>query len=195
MALLSRGRSPFLLRWILALACGAGPVSSAASAQEPAGDLERQVKAAYLLNFTRYVEWPPGAFPTAEAPINLCLLGADEFAEVLQRTVEGRRSAGRPVRVLRPDTPAQADACHLAYVAGRTAERDQWMRAIGALPTLTVGEGSRFLDRGGMIGFVIVNETVRFEIDVDAARKAGLQISSRVLTLATRLRGAPEARP
>lgn len=192
MALLKRG--PSLPRVIFALACSAGLTPAAARAQEPAGDLERQVKAAYLLNFSRYVEWPPGAFPSADAPINLCLLGADDFADVMERTVIGRRSGGRLVRVLRPDTPSQAAACHMAYVAGPASEVDQWMQAVGDAPLLTVGEGSGFLNRGGIVGFVIVNETVRFEIDVGAARRAGLQISSRVLTLATRLRGGDPRR-
>lgn len=194
MALLKRAGLPSLPRVVFALACGGCLTPAIARAQEPAGDLERQVKAAYLLNFTRYVEWPAEVFPSADAPINLCLLGADDFADVMERTVIGRRSGGRLVRVLRPDTPSQAAACHLAYVGGRAGEVDQWMQAVGDAPTLTVGEGSAFLDRGGIVGFVIVNETVRFEIDVGAARSAGLQISSRVLTLATRLRGGDPRR-
>lgn len=176
-------------RWIVALGGMALLTPHGARAQDAPRGLEQEVKAAYLLNFTRYVDWPAGAFATSDAPVNLCVLGADPFGDVVQRTVEGRRSRGRTVRVLRPDTPDQAGDCHVAFVAGRSPGAGPWMAALRGAPTLTVGDGSGFLRRGGMVAFVIVNETVRFEIDAAAVRRAGLAISSRVLALATRLHG------
>jgi hypothetical protein len=165
-----------------------------APAQAPPGAPEYQIKAAYLLNFTRYVEWPPSVFDGTGASLNVCVVGRDPFGNVLDRTMAGRRIGGRFLRVLRPARPA-GDRCHVAFIGQTTAAvREAWLGALQDEPTLTVGEGARFAEAGGMIAFVIVNQTVRFEINVEAVRSGGLQISSRVLTLATRLyprRGDP----
>ena len=186
-------------RRLLALSCAAALVPAAAPAREAVAQIargapEEEVKAAYLLNFTRYVDWPRGAFGAADAPVNLCVLGTDRFGEVVYRLVEGRRSRGRTVRVIQPDTPRQAADCHVAFVAGPARAAREWMEELRGAPTLTVGDGQDFIRRGGMVAFVIVDQTVRFEIDAGAARRAGLGISSRVLALATRLRGEPPER-
>jgi hypothetical protein len=175
-----------LARCALVLVCLAA-ITRRAGAQAPPGALEYQVKAAYLLNFTRYVEWPPAVFADAAASLNVCVVGRDPFGEVLDRTIQGRRTAGRALRLLRPDRPA-GDACHVAFFGETTpAIREAWIAALKDEPTLTVGEGADFARSGGMIGFVIRDETVRFEINIEAVRSAQLEISSRVLTLATRL--------
>ncbi len=191
MALLSGWVRPrFPGRWAMVLGCAIAAGAREARAQEPGGSLEQQVKAAYLLNFTRYVDWPPEAFPDGEAPVNLCVLGDDAFGTVADETVSGHRSRGRPVRVLQPDTPAQTADCHVAYLAPRRRVPSQLLERLRGRPILLVGDGPDFLARGGMIAFVIVDETVRFEIDPAAATRAGLRISSRVLALATRVREA-----
>lgn len=192
MALLTeRRRSRLLARCLVAVGCTAG-LAGQARAQAAPGRLEQEVKAAYLLNFTRYVDWPADAFEGPDAPVNLCVIGgAGEFADLVQRSVQGRRSRGRLVRVLRPQTPTETFGCHVAFVAQPPRDLARWLNALRGAPALTVGEGPDFLDRGGMVAFVIVNETVRFEIHTDPARRAGLQVSSRVLSLATRLHGEP----
>ena len=163
-----------------------------AGAQRSSATPAEEVKAAYLLNFTRYVDWPAGAFADADAPVNLCVLGGSEFGGILRRTAQGRRSRGRPVRVLEPDAAAQAIDCHIAFVAGRPREIRAWLEALRRSPALTVGDGPDFLRRGGMVEFVVVDQTVRFQIDAAEVRRAGLQVSSRVLALATRVVGEPE---
>lgn len=176
----ARGRLPLLLLL-------APFLPHRALAQEAPATLERQVKAAYLLNFTRYVDWPAAVFADSAAPVNLCLVGGDEaMSEALRRTVEGRHSRGRPVRLLRPDVPAQAGECHLLFLPAEAPLAATWLAALRGAATLTVGEGPGFLRHGGMIAFVIVNQTVRFLINDPAARRAGLRISSRVLALAAR---------
>ncbi len=187
MAVLTRVRAAGLLVGsAVAVACSLA-LAGRASAQTVPGGLEYQVKAAYLLNFTRYVEWPPSVFLEPDAALNLCLVGRDPFGDVLDRTVAGRRARGRRLRVLRPERPA-GDVCHVTFIGETTdAAREAWMVALQGAPTLTVGEGAAFAEAGGMIAFVIVGETVRFEINVDAVRASGLRISSRMLTLATRL--------
>jgi hypothetical protein len=174
-------------RWLPLLISLTPLLPHRAPAQEAPAALERQVKAAYLLNFTRYVDWPPVAFADSAAPVNLCLVDGDEaMSETVRRTVEGRRSRGRPVRLLRPDVPAQAGNCHLIFLPAETPLTETWLAALRGSATLTVGEGPAFLQHGGMVAFVIVDQTVRFLIDDPVARRAGLRISSRVLTLAAR---------
>ena len=154
---------------------------------------EQEVKAAYLLNFTRYVDWPPNAFDAPDAPVNLCILGEPVFGDIVRQTVEGRRSRGRPVRVLEPDEPSQAADCHIAFLPSRPREARVWLQALRRAATLTAGDGPDFLRRGGMVAFVMVDQTLRFEIAAAAVRRAGLQISSRVLALAMRVTEEPEA--
>jgi len=174
-------------RWLPLLVCLAPLVSSRAPAQESPATLERQVKAAYLLNFTRYVDWPAASFPDSAAPVNLCLVGSDEaMPEIVRQTIEGRRSRGRPVRLIRPDVPSQAGDCHVVFLPAETPLANTWLAALRGTPTLTVGEGPEFIRHGGMVAFMIVDQTVRFLIDDAAARAAGLRISSRVLALAAR---------
>lgn len=177
-----------LARSLVALACLALGAAARARGQAAPGDLEQQVKAAYLLNFTRYVDWPGGVFAGDDDPVTLCVVAPPGFDLVVRSTVEGRRSRGRPVTVVVPDTPAQAAECHVAFLSPAEG-LGPWMAALRGSHTLTVGEGGRFLQRGGMVSFVIVEETVRFEVNQAAALAAGLHISSRVLALATRVVG------
>ena len=179
-----------LIRFLPVLLCLAVP-AAVAHAQDP--DLEHRVKAAYLLNFTRYTEWPPAAFSGPSDPLTVCIVGRDPFGPVLDQTFQGRRTSGRPIRLLRPARPTEG-ICHVAFLGAATpAVLESWLAALATEPTLTVGDGDSFVDAGGMIGFVIVDETVRFEINAAAARAARLQLSSRLLALATRL--VPEQRP
>lgn len=173
-----------VLLWLVLPAGGA-------QAQDP--DLEHRVKAAYLLNFTRYTEWPPAAFSGPSDPLNVCIVGRDPFGRVLDQTLQARRTSGRPLRLLRTARPAEG-ICHVAFLGAATpAVLESWLAALATEPTLTVGNTESFVDAGGMIGFVIVDETVRFEINLAAVRTGRLQLSSRLLSLATRV--LPERRP
>ena len=161
--------------------------SARASAQTDPGSLEYQVKAAYLLNFTRYVEWPRTSLP-AEAPLEICILGDDPFGEAIDRAIRGQRSQGRPVTVRRIESDEGAYRCHLVFVTDESWNR--WRTLVASLTSrgiLTVGNSGQFSRDGGVIGFVISNETVRFAINLKAMERSGLKISSRMLSLATQL--------
>lgn len=152
--------------------------------------LEYQVKAAYLLNFTRYVEWPTQAFEAPGAPVTICVLGSDPFGSVLDATVLGRTTQGRSVGVKRIRTNAETTGCHLVFVSRETwRNRRDLPRTLHSLGLLTVGESGEFAQEGGVIGFVIQNETVRFVVNAEARDRAGLRISSRMLSLAAAVYG------
>jgi hypothetical protein len=150
--------------------------------------LEYRVKAAYLLNFTRYVEWPASA--ASDSRLSICVLGTDPFGRILDATVTGRTVQGRPLEVRRVQSTSEAIGCEVVFVS-----RDTWRRNPASLKalenagSLTVGESEQFARGGGVIGFVILDETVRFVVNDEARDRAGLRISSRMLSLAAAIYG------
>jgi len=148
--------------------------------------LEAKVKAAYLLNFTRYVEWPKTAFSNGTAPVVIAVLGEDPLGEVLDSTVRGRTSSGRPIVVRRLGKPEEASSCHLVFISGEEeVHLGEYLRPLARLPVLTVGESEEFFEQGGGIRFVLIDGSVRFQVNLRATQEAGLRISSRMLALAT----------
>src|SRR5688500_399137 len=103
---------------------------------------EYSIKAAYLLLFTRYVEWPPNAFAASSAPIVLCILGADPFGQVLDQTITGQQSQKRPLSVRRIGGVEQADGCHLAFIGAHESSnhKRRWIAELASRPVLTVAE-------------------------------------------------------
>jgi hypothetical protein len=140
--------------------------------------VEYQVKAAYLLNFTRFVDWPA---ESADGPLLLCVAGRNPFGDVLENMVRGESVGGRPVvarTILEPDT-----ACAVVFVP-QGAATAAYLRAAQGQPVLTVGEDEDFIARGGIIAFRREGPNVRFSINPDRADQAKLRISSRLLQLA-----------
>ena len=144
---------------------------------------EYDVKAAFLLNFVKFVDWPPAAFADANSPIAICILGRDPFGLILDQLVEDETVNGRKVAVRRMSDPPAAKTCQLVFVEGTGKEAARAVSAVGR-GVLTVGEGERFVRDGGIIGFVIENRRVRFDINRRAAETAGLTLSSKLLNVA-----------
>jgi uncharacterized protein DUF4154 len=191
MALLTVSRRLRRWRGLALILVGATLAFTLPRAPQP---LEYRVKAAYLLNFTRYVEWPPTAFATPQAPIVLCTLGQDPFGEQLEQTVAGRTSQGRPIALRQVDGATTARGCHVVFLT-----YEEWRRRPDVLPALrgrgalVVGETQEFVADGGMISFVTVDQTIRFAVNLSAAGAEGLRVSSRMLALAMTVYGHAEA--
>jgi hypothetical protein len=146
--------------------------------------LERQVKAAFLLNFTKFVEWPETAFSDEHSPIAICVLGEDPFGSGLDQIVEGEVVGGRRVVVRRMKEVPAAKQCQVVFVSPMIKDVPQLLSNVGP-GVLTVGEEpDSFLRNGGVISFVIENRHVRFDINQSAAENAGLKLSSRLLRVA-----------
>ena len=145
---------------------------------------EYDVKAVYLLKFGHFVRWPASAFADSSDPVVVGVVGQDPFDGKLKRTLEGRTLAGRPVELRRYTKPADLDSCHILFVGAldRTRVRATLER-LRHQPTLTVGESEDFLDVGGTLQFIMRDDLVRFRIDGERARLAGLAISSKLLQL------------
>lgn len=149
-------------------------------AQPPAGG-ESAVKAAFLFNFTKFVSWPPSAFDGASSPFRVCVFADGAFGRHIDEMVAGETVAGRPLEVVRPQGD-DARGCQIAYFGSRNAEAA--LRAVREAPVLTVGDGVRFLERGGLIAFVLEENRVRFDVNKRGVDAAGLSISSKLLRVA-----------
>lgn len=145
------------------------------------GSLEYAVKATYLLKFTRFIAWPQTAMGPG-ASFNICILGADPFGAALNQITAGEDVAGRKIAIRRLDREPEPGACQVLYV-GEHRERPRFTAEPGS-GVLTVGEGPGFARNGGMIGFVIENRRVRFDINWRAAESSGLKLSAGLLTVA-----------
>ncbi len=181
-----RDRSNFAARgpispWLRCVLClTASLTCQAAEEQVP----EHQVKAAFLLNFTKFVEWPETAFGDGHSPIAICVLGEDPFGSALDQIVEGEVVEGRRVIVRRIKEPPVAKQCQVLFVSPVIKDVSQILTS-GGTGILTVGEGSdNFLREGGVISFVVENRHVRFDINQSAAETEGLKLSSRLLRVA-----------
>jgi hypothetical protein len=140
--------------------------------------LEYRVKAVYLFNFVKFVEWPPRAAP---GPLTICVVGHNPFGAALDDALRGELVNDRPLvtRVIRGPEPG----CHVTFVPHGAAASAYLGSARGS-PILTVGETPGFLEQGGIINFVVEAGKVRFEIDPKAAERADLRISSHLLRVA-----------
>jgi hypothetical protein len=147
---------------------------------------EYQVKAAYLYQFLNFVEWPPRSAGAADASYEICILGIDPFGSDLDAAVQGKHVRGRAVHVQRIAAVDGATRCHVLFVAASERPRLSWiLDSVSGQPLLTVGEVREFEEQGGMVRFVVQHDNVRLHINPDAAGAAGLQISSKLLAVAT----------
>lgn len=152
-------------------------------------DLSDKVKAAYLLNFIRYTEWPAPVFSDEKSPLLVCLIGTESFKEIMQEAAAIQKISERSVVVKRIDDHSTiSKECHVVYVGRALVSQDtELMNIIKDKPILTVGESELFANGGGMISFVSEPETIQFLVNLGAAEQAGLKISSRMLSLAKKV--------
>jgi hypothetical protein len=156
-----------------------------AQAAEDATLLEYKVKAAFLFNFARFVEWPATAFKTENSALVIGVLGDTRLPPDLARALEGRSVNGRTVVVRRSKSVEDLLEAHVLFISrSEKAGYGRIMRMLNGRGVLTVGESPEFLRQGGVINFVLRDNRVRFEIDRATAEKEGLRISSQLLNLA-----------
>lgn len=153
-------------------------------AVEPVAE-EYHVKGAFLLNFAKFVEWPAQAFKEPGDPIAICVLGQNPFGPALEKAAREAVIDGRRVRVRQIREAREASECQMVFVS--TAE---WKRgravldAVQGASVLTVGESDGFRTSGGVINFRLDGDKVRIEISTEAAQRANLRISAKLLSLA-----------
>jgi len=156
--------------------------------------LEYRAKANYLANFPSFVEWPPESMPPGEAPLLVCVFGDFSFGTSLAEiargtTVQKRRLEIRWIRKLQ-----ELSSCQILFVSHSEQKRYSLsLDAVRGRTVLTVGETPEFLGAGGMVCFSSQQGTIQFDVNLEAANKAHLKISSRLLALARRVVNQAEA--
>ncbi|MDT7833833.1 YfiR family protein [Aquabacterium sp. OR-4] len=149
---------------------------------------EAQAKAAALVNFARYVEWPERAFASREAPFVFCLAGRESLAAAVA-TLDGRSLHGRPTQLRRVLGVEELRGCHVLFIAEAEERRQAPMlRAVAGEPVLAVGDGAGFTEAGGAIGVTLEDGRIRFDISRPALDAAQLRASANLLRLARNVR-------
>ena len=157
-------------------------------ARDASDSSEYLIKAGFIFNFAKFVEWPASSFAQPDSPIVIGILGTDPFGALIDQIVQDKKIGARGFVVKRlkwgPDLKDLRE-CKILFVgASEKVHIDDLVQAVKGLPILTVGETPGFAEHGGVIRFVLEDNRVRFEVNVEAARQADLTISSRLLTLA-----------
>lgn len=146
---------------------------------------EYQVKAAYLFNFAKFVEWPANTFSSAAAPLEICVMGLNPFGHALEDSIAGKTVSGRRLEISHKTDAAEARSCQIVFIAVSDKQRiRQILPQLSGASVLTVGDTLGFTDDGGIINFVLDGDRIRFETNLDAAERAHLKISARLLSVA-----------
>jgi hypothetical protein len=176
-----------LVRSVLLLVAIMGIGLPTVSGQEHPSEYE--VKAAFLFNFAKFVEWPPEAFPGTNSPIVLGVLGRNVFGNALEKTIRNRKVNNRSFQFQICNSAAEATNCQILFVS--PSEKENFPKIVDTLhnaSVLTVSEADGFIKAGGMVNFMIEGNNIRFQINDDAAKKARLKVSSKLLSLAAPVR-------
>lgn len=148
---------------------------------------EYTVKSAFLYNFFKFAEWP--ASSANQATWNLCVAGGDPFGAALDG-IEGKIAQGKPLQILRDVKGDALRSCHMVFTAEKDSVKVQSiLRHVNSNAVLTVGEGQEFIDNGGMIGLMLLNEKLVFEVNLDPAQAVGIRLNAQLLRLATKVTG------
>ncbi len=150
----------------------------------PAPVREYLIKAGFIVNFARFTEWPSDVFEGSGEPLRFCVLGHDPFGVALD-TIAGKEVKGRQIEIGHPLWIEDALRCHVVFISDTARDRlVEILQSLDGAPILTIGDMPDVAHCGGIIGLENVENHIRFRINVDAAHRAGLTLSSRLLSLA-----------
>jgi hypothetical protein len=159
-------------------------VSSLAYAKEDSGPEEYQIKAAFIFEFAKFVEWPPAALPKPSSPLIVGVLGENPFHDALEKTIKCKKVDEHPVIFMQFRTATDANNCHILFISrSEKARLPQILKQLNGRNVLTVSEMPGFTKAGGIINFVVNGTNQGFQINNDAANRAGLKISSKLLRM------------
>ncbi|NRR30492.1 YfiR family protein [Oxalobacteraceae bacterium] len=159
-----------------------------AGADEAAPLPEQQIKAAYILNFTRYASWPASVLADPRAPLILCMMGSG--TSEIARHLYSRVAGAHPLELRNLARIEDSGPCHALYLGASERSRQALLLAqLREQAVLTIGDSATFLADGGMISLVLVDGSIRFEVNLAAAKHSGMSLNPRVLALAERVLG------
>ena len=165
-------------------------------AQQPRASLEGAVKAAFLYQFIRYVEWPPKGLPDGSGPFRVCTVADGAFDETLDKVLEGETAGGRPLIRVTPETPQEARRCQILFISKDDVARGEiLLESVLTIPVLTVSDAPDFLHSGGQIRMLRDDNRIRFDVNLPAVKRSGLTLRSQLLRLARQVTTDPGGRP
>lgn len=171
------------LQVLIAIFAIAAPFAIAGDGAQRAS--EYAVKAAFVYDFSKFVTWPDRAFKAQDSPISICVLGDNPFGGALDRIVAGKIVDGRSFSVLYPASAEDAKTCQIVFISrSKQGQLKEILGVLGASSVLTVGDSAGYAAQGVMINLFLENDRIRFKINDRAAQKAGIEISSKLLSLA-----------
>ncbi len=189
MGLLRKYLSIVIAHGICAIASSVLSGGAATAYADSLSQREYQIKAAFLYNFVKFVEWPADRFADESSSIMLCVIGKDPFGATLEDTVTGKTANGRYIDIRRIDNVDDLNACHLLFVGLSEPERLRQIFAIShAANALTVGDIDDFIEFGGVISLSKRANKIQFEINLIAARQTRLKLDLKLLRLASSVR-------
>ena len=179
--------------WLTAAALAWALVAVPKTQAQAAKPTDFQVKAAYLYNFGRFVEWPPKVTPTKTGSFTICVLGEDPFGRALDDIVARETIRNQSVAVRRVSNPRESLDCQILFISSSEANRlNKIIDVLDNTAVLTVSDIPQFSEHRGMVQFVTEGSRVRFEVNLSATQKAGLTLSSELLKVATAVRRNPQ---
>jgi hypothetical protein len=182
-----------LLAGMTAAVCALAARPAGAAANGVQGSRATAVTAAFLYNFAKFTEWPREALPDG-APLVLCVMQDAPLAAALREETSGRTVEGHPLVVRQTDGKGPLRSCHILYAANLDAARAAaLLQNVQPAPVLVVSDFEDFSRLGGTAHLFVEDDRMRFAINVDAAARAGLRISSRLLSLAVIVKDGPNA--
>ena len=186
-ALLTHSRTALIAIWLFVI------FSARSQPRRPV--TQSEVEAVYLYNFAKFVSWPPEAAPQT-APFAICTLGNDDFNGALDALTSNESLQGHRIVVRHLASIGNADGCHILFIsASEEARLAKDLNAVKIKPILTVSSMPAFLERGGMIQFIVQDKRVRFAVNLDSALQCRLTVSSELLKVAVAVQGKPTEEP
>lgn len=177
-------KTPYLRRSLATAVLAAAMLLGWFAPQARAQYSESEIKAAFILNFAQFSKWPAKAFADADGQFTIAIFGDDSLGGALEKTCRGQSVGGRKVVVKRTRRLDDLKNCQIVFVSRSDSGRlEEILANIQGANVLTVGESDRFARQGGAFGFVMDKDKIRFEVNPGAARRAGVEVSSRLLKL------------
>ncbi len=181
----TRRKGTCLLRWIAVVAFAGALLGASGLRAQKLKPTDYEVKAVYLFNFARLVEWPSAGAASKSEFFTICVLGQDPLAPALDSVVAGENIAGRAVTAKRISKPQDSLPCQVLYISpSEESQLKEVLMVLDKARVLTVSDIPQFSRRGGMIQFVTDNNRVRFEVNLASTTDAGLTLSSELLKVA-----------
>ena len=181
-------RHPRAIRVVLMAIVAVSVMLGAPVAQAQVAYDEGRVKAAFLVRFGQFIDWPAEAFKASEGAFVIGVIGSPPVLEGLQQISGNRAAPGRSVSAYALKNASDLPNLHVLFVGVSEKERmAHHVASVAGRPVLVVGEWDEAIAQGASINFMLIERRVRFEIALDAAQKAGLVVSSRLLSVAARV--------